>query len=126
MTSGDCTKIGFVRELARHIQGDIPLLAKWEKSKKPTVVYAMNVEEALDYVHKMVSLGNFKNIDPQLIESTIKNFIEKIFGPKLVTIHLNTEINKIINHEQRIKNILQNYNTAIEVEIYLYYDKFVF
>jgi len=65
MTSGDGTKIGFVMELPRHIHGDIPLLAKWEKSKKPTEVYAMNVEEALDYVHKMVSLGDFKNIDPQ-------------------------------------------------------------
>jgi len=65
MTSGDGSKIGFVMELPRHIHGDIPLLAKWEKSKKPTVVYAMNVQEALDYVGKMVSLGDFQNIDPQ-------------------------------------------------------------
>lgn len=65
MTSGDGSKIGFVMELPRHIHGDIPLLAKWEKSKKPTVVYTMNVEEAIDYVDKMVTLGNFKNIDPQ-------------------------------------------------------------
>lgn len=65
MTSGDGTKIGFVMELPRHIHGDIPLLAKWEKSKKPTVVYAMEVEEAIDYVDKMVALGDFKNIDPQ-------------------------------------------------------------
>ncbi len=64
MTSGDGSKIGFVMELPRHIHGDIPLLAKWEKSKKPTVVYAMNVQEALDYVGKMVSLGDFQNIDP--------------------------------------------------------------
>ncbi|MAP54454.1 nuclear transport factor 2 family protein [Altibacter sp.] len=65
MTSGDGSKIGFVMELPRHIHGDIPQLAKWEKSKKPTVVYAMGVEDALDYVGKMVSLGDFKNIDPQ-------------------------------------------------------------
>ena len=65
MTPGDRSKIGFVMELPRHIHGDIPLLAKWEKSKKPTVVYAMNVQEALDYVDKMVSLGDFQNIDPQ-------------------------------------------------------------
>jgi len=65
MTSGDGTKIGFVMELPRHMHGDIPLLAKWEKSKKPTAVYAMNAEEAIDYVDKMVSLGDFKNIDPQ-------------------------------------------------------------
>ncbi len=65
MTSGDGSKIGFVMELPRHIHGDIPLLAKWEKSKKPTVVHAMNVQEALDYVDKMVSLGDFQNIDPK-------------------------------------------------------------
>ncbi len=61
MTSGDGSKIGFVMELPRHIHGDIPLLAKWEKGKKPTVVYAMNVQEALDYVDKMVSLADFQN-----------------------------------------------------------------
>lgn len=65
MTSGDGSKIGFVMELPRHIHGNIPLLSKWEKSKKPTVVYPMNVEEAIDYVDKMVALGDFKNIDPQ-------------------------------------------------------------
>ncbi len=65
MTSGDGAKIGFVMTLPRHIHGDIPQLAKWEKSKRPTAVYAMNVDEAIDYVDKMVSLGDFKNIDPQ-------------------------------------------------------------
>ncbi|PWK17772.1 ATP-binding protein [Xanthomarina spongicola] len=65
MTSGDGSKIGFVMELPRHIHGDIPQLAKWEKSKKPTVVYAMNIDEAIDYVDKMVNLGDFQSIDPQ-------------------------------------------------------------
>jgi len=65
MTSGDGTKIGFVMKLPRHIHGDIPLLAKWEKSKKPTVVYTMNVEETINYVDKMVDLGDFQSIDPQ-------------------------------------------------------------
>ncbi len=65
MTSGDGSKIGFVMQLPRHIHGDIPQLAKWEKSKKSTVVYTMNVDKAIDYVDKMVSLGDFKNIDPQ-------------------------------------------------------------
>ncbi len=65
MTSGDGTRIGFVMKLPRHIHGDIPLLAKWEKSKKPTVVYAMNANEAIAYVDKMVNLGDFQNIDPQ-------------------------------------------------------------
>jgi len=65
MTAGDGTKIGFVMELPKHIHGDISLLAKWEKSKKPTIVYPMNVEETIDYVDKMIALGDFKNIDPQ-------------------------------------------------------------
>ncbi|MGF1555313.1 nuclear transport factor 2 family protein, partial [Paucihalobacter sp.] len=65
MTSGDGSKIGFVMQLPRHIHGNIPQLAKWEKSTKPTVVYTMTVDEAIDYVDKMVSLGDFKNIDPQ-------------------------------------------------------------
>jgi signal transduction histidine kinase/ketosteroid isomerase-like protein len=65
MTSGDGTKIGFVMTLPRHIHGDIPLLSKWEKSKDATIVYAMNTEEAIDYVDKMVDLGDFQNIDPQ-------------------------------------------------------------
>jgi len=65
MTSGDGTKIGMVMELPRYIHGNIPLLAKWEKSKKPTVVFAMDVETAVDYVHKMITLGNFQQVDPQ-------------------------------------------------------------
>ncbi|WP_411893726.1 ATP-binding protein [Winogradskyella sp. A2] len=65
MTSGDGSKIGFVMTLPRHIHGDIPLLAKWEKSNKPTVVYTFTTEESIDYVDKMVALGDFKSIDPQ-------------------------------------------------------------
>jgi signal transduction histidine kinase/ketosteroid isomerase-like protein len=65
MTSGDGTRIGFVMTLPRHIHGDIPLLDKWEKSKNATVVYTMSVDEAIDYVDKMVDLGDFQNIDPQ-------------------------------------------------------------
>ncbi|WP_432410504.1 ATP-binding protein [Rasiella sp. SM2506] len=65
MTSGDGTKIGFVMELPRHIHGDIPLLANWEKNKNPLVIYPMDAEEAIAYVDKMVHLGDFKNIDPQ-------------------------------------------------------------
>ncbi len=64
MTSGDGTRIGFVMELPRHIHGNIPQLAEWEKSDAPTVVYPMDVDAALDYVHKMIKLGDFKNIDP--------------------------------------------------------------
>ena len=65
MTSGDGTRIGFVMELPRHIHGDISLLANWEKSSEPTVIYPMDTEEALAYIHKMVTLGDFQHIDPQ-------------------------------------------------------------
>ncbi|WP_297764658.1 sensor histidine kinase [uncultured Muriicola sp.] len=64
MTSGDGTRIGMVMNLPRHMHGDIPLLAKWEKGKKPTVIYAMDVESALVYVNKMVTLGDFQQVDP--------------------------------------------------------------
>lgn len=65
MTSGDGTKIGMVMTLPRHIHGDIPLVADWEKTKEPTVVLAMDVETAVDYVEKMITLGDFEQVDPQ-------------------------------------------------------------
>ncbi|MBD0776299.1 nuclear transport factor 2 family protein [Maribacter sp. ANRC-HE7] len=65
MTSGDGTRIGMVMELPRHMHGDIPLLAQWEKSTDPIVIYAMDAEAAIDYVDKMITLGNFQQIDPQ-------------------------------------------------------------
>ncbi|RMF57413.1 MAG: hypothetical protein D6746_11110 [Bacteroidetes bacterium] len=64
MTSGDGARIGMVMELPRHIHGDIPLLAEWEKSDAPTVVYAMDADAAVDYVHKMITLGDFEQVDP--------------------------------------------------------------
>jgi signal transduction histidine kinase len=63
MTSGDGTRIGMIMELPRHMHGDIPLLANWEKSDEPAVVYAMDVEAAINYVDKMVALGDFKLVD---------------------------------------------------------------
>ncbi len=63
MTSGDGTRIGNVMTLPRHIHGNIPLIANWEKSDEPTVVYAMDAEEAVDYVEKMITLGNFEQVD---------------------------------------------------------------
>jgi len=63
MTSGDGTRIGMVMTLPRHIHGDIKYLADWEKSEEPTVVFAMDVETAVDYVHKMITLGDFKQVD---------------------------------------------------------------
>jgi signal transduction histidine kinase len=64
MTSGDGSRIGNVMTLPRHIHGDIPLLANWEKTNEPSTVYAMDAEAAIDYVTKMISLGNFVQVDP--------------------------------------------------------------
>lgn len=65
MTSGDGTRIGMVMELPRRIHGDIPLIASWEQTDEPLLVYAMDVDAAVDYVDKMVRLGDFKQVDPQ-------------------------------------------------------------
>lgn len=63
MTSGDGTRIGMVMTLPRHIHGDIQTVADWEKSDKPTFVLAMDAENAVDYVHKMITLGDFEIVD---------------------------------------------------------------
>jgi signal transduction histidine kinase len=65
MTSGDGTKIGMVMTLPRHIHGDIQAVAAWEKTKDPIHVLAMDVDTAVDYVDKMISLGDFERVDPQ-------------------------------------------------------------
>ncbi len=65
MTSGDGTRIGMVMTLPRHIHGEIKQVADWEKGKESTHILAMDVNEAVDYVDKMISLGNFERVDPQ-------------------------------------------------------------
>jgi hypothetical protein len=65
MTSGDGTRIGMVMTLPRHIHGEIQPVAEWEKSKVPTYVLAMDADMAVDYVAKMISLGDFEQVDPQ-------------------------------------------------------------
>jgi signal transduction histidine kinase/ketosteroid isomerase-like protein len=65
MTSGDGSRIGMVMTLPRHIHGDIQPVAQWEKGDDPTYVLAMDVDEAVDYVDKMITLGDFEQLDPQ-------------------------------------------------------------
>jgi len=65
MTSGDGTRIGMVMSLPRHIHGDIAPVAEWEKSDQPTYVLAMDVDTAVEYVDKMITLGDFELVDPQ-------------------------------------------------------------
>ncbi|MFD1314641.1 ATP-binding protein [Namhaeicola litoreus] len=65
MTSGDGTRIGMVMSLPRHIHGDIEQVADWEKGNEPIHILAMDVDEAVAYVDKMITLGDFEQIDPQ-------------------------------------------------------------
>jgi signal transduction histidine kinase len=65
MTSGDGTKIGMVMSLPRRIHGDIKAVADWEKGCEPVHVLAMDAETAVDYIHKMVTWGDFERVDPQ-------------------------------------------------------------
>ncbi len=65
MTSGDGTRIGMVMTLPRHIHGDIQLVAEWEKSDEPSLVFPMDVDTAVEYVDKMITLGDFQQVDPQ-------------------------------------------------------------
>ncbi|MBN7814613.1 ATP-binding protein [Algoriphagus pacificus] len=65
MTSGDGTQIGMVMSLPRRIHGDIQLVADWEKGTDPILVLAMETETAVDYVHKMITWGDFEKVDPQ-------------------------------------------------------------
>jgi len=65
MTNSDGTRIGMVMSLPRHIHGDIAPVAEWEKSDQPIYVLAMDVETAVEYVDKMIALGDFELVDPQ-------------------------------------------------------------
>ncbi|PWN05775.1 ATP-binding protein [Rhodohalobacter mucosus] len=65
MTSGDGSRIGMVMTLPRHIHGDIEPVADWEKSDEPIYVLSMDTDLAVDYVDKMISLGDFEQVDPQ-------------------------------------------------------------
>jgi signal transduction histidine kinase len=65
MTSGDGTQVGMVMNLPRHMHGDIPLVANWELGEEPTLVFPMEVDTAVAYIDKMITLGDFIQIDPQ-------------------------------------------------------------
>ncbi len=64
MTSGDGSKIGMVMELPRDFHGKYQETAAWEKSNEPIHVLAMEAEIAVDYVDRMIKLGNFYQVDP--------------------------------------------------------------
>ncbi len=64
MTSGDGARIGMIMTLPRHIHGDIELIDEWEKGEKASLIFPMDVETAVNYVDKMITLGDFELVDP--------------------------------------------------------------
>jgi len=64
MTSGDGTRIGMVMTLPRHIHGDIKLVDQWEKGEKSSLIFPMDAETAVNYIDKMITLGDFELVDP--------------------------------------------------------------
>ncbi len=65
MTSGDGSRIGMVMELPRDFHSHYEGMDEWEANDEPVMVLALEVEEAVDYLHKMITLGNFRQVDPQ-------------------------------------------------------------
>ena len=64
MTSGDGSKIGMIMELPRDFHSHYEGMDEWEANDEPIMILALEVDEALDYLHKMVTLGDFKLVDP--------------------------------------------------------------
>jgi signal transduction histidine kinase len=64
MTSGDGTKIGMVMELPRDFHSHYKGMDDWENNNEPIMVLALETEMAVDYIHKMITLGNFQQVDP--------------------------------------------------------------
>jgi len=64
MTSGDGSKIGMVMELPRDFHSHYEGMSEWENSQEPLMILPLDIEKAVDYVDKMITLGNFQQIDP--------------------------------------------------------------
>ncbi|MGI9531651.1 nuclear transport factor 2 family protein, partial [Lutimonas sp.] len=64
MTSGDGSRIGMIMELPRDFHSHYEGMDEWEANDEPIMVLALETDKALDYLHKMVTLGDFKRVDP--------------------------------------------------------------
>ncbi len=64
MTSGDGSRIGMVMELPRDFHSPYKGMDEWEKSSAPIMVLPLEVEEAVDYIEKMITQGDFQKVDP--------------------------------------------------------------
>ena len=64
MTSGDGARIGMIMELPRDFHSHYEGMDEWENNEEPIIVLALETEIAVDYVDKMIRLGNFQQVDP--------------------------------------------------------------
>ena len=63
MTSGDGTRIGMVLELPRGFHGNAAMI-EWELNDEPIGIFTFETEAAIDYLNRMASFGQFRQIDP--------------------------------------------------------------
>ncbi len=64
MTSGDGAKIGMVMELPRDFHSHYLGMDEWENNDEPIMILPLETEVAVDYIHKMITQGNFQQVDP--------------------------------------------------------------
>jgi len=62
MTSGDGTRVGMVMDLPRGFHENGAMI-EWEKNDEPIAVFAYDAEGAVDYVDRMIRMGDFHEID---------------------------------------------------------------
>ena len=64
MTSGDGTRIGNVMVLPRDFHSHYKGMTEWENNKEPMMILPLETEIAVDYIEKVITLGNFQQVDP--------------------------------------------------------------
>ncbi|GMQ25460.1 hypothetical protein Aoki45_21420 [Algoriphagus sp. oki45] len=64
MTSEDGNRIGMVISLPKSVHEEYPDLMRWEKSKKPSYVMALDAKEAWAYLESMNTYGHYELADP--------------------------------------------------------------
>jgi signal transduction histidine kinase len=64
MTTEAGNRLGMVISVPKFVHEKIKSLHKWEKSKKPSFVLALDAEGAWDYIDKMNTYGHYKKVDP--------------------------------------------------------------
>ena len=64
MTSGDGAKISMIMELPRDFHSFYKGMDEWESNDEPIMILPLKTDDAIDYIDRMVSQGDFQLIDP--------------------------------------------------------------